>query len=232
MDRFENQRWTSREVARRISVFESKRRFFDEMLTMLPVPLATVGIDGAILSANRAFLAAFQISREDLERQSLDVIFKDIPWRHAHKPREAGSLASENYKVLFTPVPRWDGGETEWTVVLLEQAPSDVMEDPDLIANAAGIESAQRLAGRVTHETNNLIMIASGYGREILSELPADGPLREDVSMLIGGTGRMEAMRAQRSIGALLARSASGRRLSNRSRTERRCRPIAIWKRR
>ncbi|MSV32182.1 MAG: hypothetical protein EXQ57_06635 [Bryobacterales bacterium] len=86
-------------MARLISVFESERRFFDEMVTMLPVPLATVGKDGAILSANRAFLAALQISREDLELQSL-------------KPREAGSLASENYKVLFTPVPRWDRAET------------------------------------------------------------------------------------------------------------------------
>ena len=204
MHRFENQRWTSGEVARLISVFESECRFFDEIVTMLPVPLATVGKDGAILSANRAFLAAFQISREDLERQSLDVIFKDIPWRHALKPREGGSLATENYKVLFTPVPRWDRGETEWTVVLLEQAaptalpaPPVVMEDPDLIANAAGIESAQRLAGRVTHETNNLIMIASGYGREILAQLPADSPLREDVSMLLGATGRIEAMTAQ-----------------------------------
>ncbi len=70
--------------------------------------------------------------------------------------------------------------------------------DPDLIANAAGIESAQRLAGRVTHETNNLIRIASGYGREILSQLPADSPLREDVSMLLDATGRIEAMTAQR----------------------------------
>ena len=204
MDRFENQRWTSREVARMISVFESERRFYDEIVTMLPVPLATVGIDGAILSANRAFLAAFQISREELERQSLDVVFKDIPWRHALKPFEPESVVSGNYKALFTPVPRWDRGETEWTVVLMDQgapvqapAPPAATADPELIATSAGIEAAQRLAGRVTHETNNLIMIASGYGREILSQLPADSPLREDVSMLLDATGRIEAMTAQ-----------------------------------
>jgi len=203
MERFENQRWTSREVARLIGVFEAERRFYDEIVTMLPVPLATVGMDGAILSANRVFLELFGIGRENLEQKSLDVVFKEIPWRHALRPYEPSCVAAENYKVLFTPVPRWDRGETEWAVVLIEQAariepPAQAAPaiDPELIASSAAIEAVQRLAGRVTHETNNLIMIASGYGREILAQLPADSPIREDLSMLLGATERIEEMTA------------------------------------
>lgn len=204
MERFENQRWSSREVARLIGVFESERRFYEEIVTTLPVPLATVGADGAILSANQMFLELFKVGREELERKSLNFVFGEIPWRHALRPYEPGTLVAGNFKVQFTPVPRWDRGETEWAVTFIEQpvpppipAPASGIAESELIANSAGIESAQRLAGRVTHETNNLIMIASGYGREILSQLPADSPLRDDVSMLLGATERIESMASQ-----------------------------------
>ena len=207
MEKFETQRWMSHEVARLIAIFESERRFYDEMVTLLPVPLATVGPDGAILSANRAFLREFSVKRDDLERKSLSVIFGNDDWISALLPRETGTLATGGYAVHFTPIPRWDRGETEWMVVFTPQAtpppavpdPAPVVAgpDPELIATAAAVEAAQRLAGRVTHETNNLIMIASGYGREILNSLPADSPLREDVSMLLGATDRIEAMAGQ-----------------------------------
>lgn len=208
MERFETQRWMSHEVARLIAIFESERRFYDEMVTLLPVPLATVGADGAILSANQAFLREFGLKREELERKSLSAIFGNEDWLGALLPRETGVLASGGHAVHFTPIPRWDRGETEWMVVFTPQAAPVVVApgtapvaaagpDPELAANAAAVEAAQRLAGRVTHETNNLIMIASGYGREILNGLPADSPLREDVSMLLGATDRIEAMAGQ-----------------------------------
>ena len=207
MERFETQRWMSHEVARLIAIFESERRFYDEMVTLLPVPLATVGPDGAILSANQAFLGAFHIKREDLERKSLSAVFGNEDWLSALLPRETGTLATGAYAVHFTPIPRWDRGETEWMVVFTPQtapvvvapdaAPVVAGPDPELAANAAAVEAVQRLAGRVTHETNNLIMIASGYGREILNGLPADSPLREDVAMLLGATDRIEAMAGQ-----------------------------------
>ena len=207
MERFETQRWMSHEVARLIAIFESERRFYDEMVTLLPVPLATVGPDGAILSANQAFLREFRIKREELERKSLSAIFGNEDWLSALLPRETGTLATGGYAAHFTPIPRWDRGETEWMVVFTQQAAPAVVApdrapvgagpDPELAANAAAVEAAQRLAGRVTHETNNLIMIASGYGREILNGLPADSPLREDVSMLLGATDRIEAMAGQ-----------------------------------
>ena len=122
MERFETQRWMSHEVARLIAIFESERRFYDEMVTLLPVPLATVGPDGAILSANQAFLREFRIKREELERKSLSAIFGNEDWLGALLPRETGTLATGGYAVHFTPIPRWDRGETEWMVVFAPQA--------------------------------------------------------------------------------------------------------------
>jgi CheY-like chemotaxis protein len=204
MDRFENHRWTSQEVARLIAVFESERRFYEDIVTMLPVPLAIVSADGAILSANQAFYREFKIQRDELERRSLSIVFGDTIWQSALLPYEPSSLVAGKFKALFTPAPRWDRGETEWAVLFVSQpdppapAPQPAASvDSELLANPAAVEAVQRLAGRVTHETNNLIMIASGYGREVLAQLPADSPLREDISMLIGATERIEDMATQ-----------------------------------
>lgn len=214
MERFETQRWMPHEVARLISAFESERRFYDEIVTLLPVPLATVGPDGAILSANQAFLQEFGMRRDEADRKSLTAVFGDTTWLSGLSPREVVKLSTGSYQVQFTPIPRWDRGETEWMVVFLHQpaaaprtAAAAPPPDPELIANTVAVEAAQRLAGRVTHEVNNLIMIASGYGREILNQLPADSPLREDVSMLLGATERIEAMAAQLNEYSRLGRS-------------------------
>jgi len=199
-------------VARLISVFESERRFYDDIVTLLPVPLATVGPDGAILSANPAFLREFAIRREDLERQSLTAVFGNATWQSALLPRDPGVLSTGTHTAHFTPIPRWDRGETEWMVVFTPIPPPSTpavvpVREPELIANQAATEAAQRLAGRVTHETNNLIMIAAGYGHEILNQLPADSPLREDVSALLDATGRIEEMTAQLNDYSRVARS-------------------------
>jgi CheY-like chemotaxis protein len=214
MDRFENHRWSSQEVARLIAVFESERRFYDEIVTMLPVPLVVVGADGAVLSANQSFYREFKIQREELERRSLAVVFGETVWQSALLPYEPSSLNAGRFKALFTPVPRWDRGETEWAVVFVSQtdplpppASASATADAELIATPAAVEAVQRLAGRVTHETNNLIMIASGYGREVLAQLPADSPLREDVSMLLGATERIEDMASQLNDYSRIARS-------------------------
>lgn len=203
MERFENQRWSSQEVARLISLFESERRFHDEVVTTLPFPLAIVAADGIIVSANARFMRHFGVKRDDLERKSLTFALPNAVWSDVLRPHEATQLETPAATVTFTPIPRWDRGETEWTAVFLEKPPRTPEPPPastvdaELAATTAAIESAQRLAGRVTHETNNLIMIAAGYGREILAQLPADSPLREDVSALLDATERIESMAAQ-----------------------------------
>ena len=208
MERFDNQRWTSKEVARLIAVFESERRFYDEIVTSLPVPLATAGPDGALLSANPAFLRRFNLASTDVDKAHLATLLPGQPWAEQLQPYAPGRLDLPDCRVDFTPIPRWDRGEREWIVTFTAPPaatpapappvhPSPPAHDTDLAANAAAIDAAQRLAARVTHEANNLIMIAAGYGREILTQLPEGSPLREDMEALLSATGRIEAMAAQ-----------------------------------
>lgn len=206
MERPDTKRWGSDEVARLIAIFESDRRFYDEVLTLLPVPLATLGADGVLFSANNAFLREFGIGRGQLEGKRLDSVVSGVDCAALLNPHTTAVLPVGRYEVHVTPIPRWERGETEWMAVFLAQSeptppPPPVIApatpDAELAATAAAVEAAQRLAARVTHETNNLIMIASGYGREILAQLPADSPLRDDLNTLLSATERIEAMAGQ-----------------------------------
>ncbi|MBI2685101.1 MAG: response regulator [Acidobacteria bacterium] len=210
MERFETQRFSSQEVAKLIAIFESERRFYDEIITLLPVALATVNAAGAVLSANHAFLREFGIRSGELEKTSLTTLLGDPSCPTALKSREMGILRTGEYTAQFTPIHRWERGEIEWIAVFLRetkpvQTPVDApassgaapCPDPELVATAAAVDAAQKLAARVTHETNNLVMIASGYGREIMNQLPEGSPIREDISMMLGATGRIEAMAGQ-----------------------------------
>jgi hypothetical protein len=139
MERLENQRWSATDVSRMLSILESERRFYAEIAVTLPVPLATVGPGGFILSANRAFQAEFHVGREGWEQRTLDFVFRGAPWRHALKKYEPATVTAGGYHAAFTPIPRWDRGETEWSVVFTaapeSPAPSCAAAEPELNRN-------------------------------------------------------------------------------------------------
>ena len=163
------------------------------MVTLLPVALATVGADGKLLAANSVFLKQFQIAASEIDSRSLEGLFQlnaaDVLQTH-----QATTFDVAAGTLHFTPLPRWERGETEWMMVLVAGAASPVLSD--VSSSGAQVLATQRLAQTVTHEANNLVMIAAGYGKEILAQLPGDSPIREDVSMLLDATKRIEAMTA------------------------------------
>ncbi len=53
------------------------------------------------------------------------------------------------------------------------------------------LAALNRMAGRVTHECNNLLMIAGGYSEDLLANLPPESPLRENVEQIVGATDRL-----------------------------------------
>ena len=59
------------------------------------------------------------------------------------------------------------------------------------LAQAEKMAALGRLTGRVTHDCNNLLMILSGYGEEMLSKLSADHPAREDAEEILATTERL-----------------------------------------
>ncbi len=59
------------------------------------------------------------------------------------------------------------------------------------VVRAERFAASSRMAGRVAHECNNLLMIAGGYSEDLLANLPPDSPLRENVEQIIAATDRL-----------------------------------------
>jgi CheY-like chemotaxis protein len=77
----ERAEFKAREVARILALVESERRYYQELVAILPVPLAVLSVDGFVESANRAFRQLFKVRAEDLGRLSIDKVLAvtDLP---------------------------------------------------------------------------------------------------------------------------------------------------------
>lgn len=59
------------------------------------------------------------------------------------------------------------------------------------------LESVGQLAGGIAHDFNNILSIILGYGSTILSQLPAESPLRADVEEIVTAGERAAALTRQ-----------------------------------
>jgi len=67
----------------------------------------------------------------------------------------------------------------------------------DQLVQSERIEAMTRLASRMAHDLNNMLMILTGYGEELLTSIPAGSSLRGDVQEIITATERMSALTNQ-----------------------------------
>ena len=68
------EQWKPKDVARLLSLVESERRYYQEMVALLPVPLAVVSPEASVIWANRAFRRAFGVRSDELRRRSLEQV--------------------------------------------------------------------------------------------------------------------------------------------------------------
>jgi two-component system cell cycle sensor histidine kinase/response regulator CckA len=61
----------------------------------------------------------------------------------------------------------------------------------DQLVQSHRVEAASKLAARLAHDLNNLLMIVTGYGEELLAGIPESSPLRADVREIVAATGRL-----------------------------------------
>ncbi len=64
----------------------------------------------------------------------------------------------------------------------------------DQLVQSERIEAASRLASRMAHDLNNMLMILTGYGEELLNGMPAGSPLRGDVQEILAAAERMNGL--------------------------------------
>jgi two-component system cell cycle sensor histidine kinase/response regulator CckA len=59
------------------------------------------------------------------------------------------------------------------------------------------VDAVSRLASRMAHDLNNMLMILTGYSEELLTGLPAGSSLRADVQEILAATDRMSGLTSQ-----------------------------------
>jgi PAS domain-containing protein len=133
MERADFDQWKAREVARLLALVESERRYYQELVATLPVPLAIVSLDGFVVSANRAFRQLFHARGEDLRHLSLDKLLPvpELPAkiREAHAqatpiaPFVAACVLSGSERTLriaVSAVRNWSDENALETVLIVE----------------------------------------------------------------------------------------------------------------
>ena len=72
MERSEFEQWRSKEVARLLSLVESERRYYQEIVAAIPVPVAALSAGRSLVWANRSFRRLFGLRAEDVRRKELE----------------------------------------------------------------------------------------------------------------------------------------------------------------
>jgi two-component system, cell cycle sensor histidine kinase and response regulator CckA len=62
------------------------------------------------------------------------------------------------------------------------------------LAQSERVQAVSRLAGRMAHDLNNILMIATGHSEELMNSLPANSPLLANVEEILNATLRMSGL--------------------------------------
>jgi two-component system, cell cycle sensor histidine kinase and response regulator CckA len=140
MDRTDFEPWKGREVARLLALVENQRRYYQDMVSSLPVGLVVLAANRSVVLANRAFREAFGMSVEDLRGKTIEQILpsdrliekiRDVTLHGTPSPGgmpSPGFLLERGGKVLrvaILPIRPWDE-ETEMETLLMVADVTDV----------------------------------------------------------------------------------------------------------
>jgi PAS domain-containing protein len=134
MDRNELEQWTGREVARLLALLETERRYYQEILTALPIAAAVVTNTGKFASANRAFRRLLGTGSQQFQRQSLSQILPSARLEASVRETLKGAtperipinISGRSFLASVTPVRGWDDDVESLAVLTIEEASSTV----------------------------------------------------------------------------------------------------------
>jgi signal transduction histidine kinase len=146
MERTDLEQWKAKEVARLLALVETERRYYQEMVAMLPMPLIVLSADRSVSSANRAFRQSFSLKSKDLRGKTIEQILPSD--RLIEKIRDVHATGvlqtafpleynGRHFMVGIVPIRNWDDeGEVETLLMLQETgevktpAPAPPIEPP------------------------------------------------------------------------------------------------------
>jgi two-component system cell cycle sensor histidine kinase/response regulator CckA len=128
MERTSLEQWRAREVARLLSLVETERRYYQEIVASLPAALVVLNGDRTILSANRAFRQTVRLRNEDLRGRTIEQLFpSDELIEHIRSAHVGGNkdpffveVGERTYRFAIVPSQGWDDeGEPE-TILMIQ----------------------------------------------------------------------------------------------------------------
>ena len=146
MERTEFEQWRSREVARLLALVETERRYYQDVVAALPVPLAVLSADNSIVWANRSFRRVFSLRSEEVRRKDIEQLLPVTgfgAWIQEARAQLVGgvmsaTVAGQAAKLTAIPVRGSDeDGDAEMLLVMeigAAQAPDVAVVPPDLPA--------------------------------------------------------------------------------------------------
>lgn len=122
--------WEPREVVRILTLLEGERRYFQDMMTALPVSLVVANHQGKILSVNRTFRKMFDLPEEDLPDNSVDQLLSSEQLREqiisvcssgVPLPACTIEVSGRPMRATLTPVKNSNHGSGTEALLMLEE---------------------------------------------------------------------------------------------------------------
>ena len=133
MERRDFDHWKGREVARLLALVETERRYYQEMVAALAVPLAVLEADRTVASANRAFRQLFALTTESLHQPIEKILpsdrliekIRDLQINRVPQPEFTFEHANKLLRIALLPMRGWDD-EMAMETLLVATDVSDV----------------------------------------------------------------------------------------------------------
>jgi two-component system cell cycle sensor histidine kinase/response regulator CckA len=131
MERNELEQWKAKEVARLLTLVETERRYYQEMVAVLPVPVVVISAEREVLSANRAFRQAFGLRLVDLRGRKIEQILpserliekiRDVHTTGAAQGDFAMDFNGRLFNLSIVPIHNWDDDSERETLLMVQEA--------------------------------------------------------------------------------------------------------------
>jgi PAS domain S-box-containing protein len=133
MERTDLEQWKAKEVARLLALVETERRYYQEMVAMLPVALVVLSADRHVSSANRAFRKTFALTSKDLRGKTIDQILPSDRLIEKIRDVHTSGIAQtafplehdgRQFNLAVLPIRNWDDESEVETLLMVQEVPA------------------------------------------------------------------------------------------------------------
>jgi CheY-like chemotaxis protein len=161
MERTDVEQWKGKEVARLLALVETERRYYQEIVAALPVGIAVLSGERAIVLANRVFRQTFGLSADEIRRKTIEQILPSDPLVEKIRSVHLGSasdaagrgsmtleFAGKLLRVDIRPIRSWDEDTELETLVAIQELSESGARPPSTSFGATSIDATTIDASR------------------------------------------------------------------------------------